>query len=716
MIFIGIVMGCNLVSEPNNMSKNSTEVHFESIGSRTVLPLYEVTEYKLYGNKKGEEETLLGTSSNMEGLKQNLENGIWDFRLEGYLSNGDLLNDALVTDITLDNTPLTISFTIEPQPSGNGNIEITLLWPESIGTINSISYILKSFSDSSEITRGVDAAINNSYTYKYNDIPKGDYFITFNLDDRCYVSELIKVYPKMNSKKSISLTTDSFNKAPVSPSNFTATVVPVNENPDDNVKVKFTWDDNSNNETGFRLYFKTPIDTIDYMDLTAGTTEFTTSTFSKADQEFYLTAENSFGESEGSNKVQLNVPCLVKIEYLGGIDSNGNTSIKEHKELGTTFTFPVAPVKKQDGITLRLTDWILNQSGPATGNKAPGSTITIDSSLNYCANWSNDVIGATGPGGGIVFYDDGSVNSDGWRYLEVLDRDTQSRSWEESIQFAESFSSNNYTDWHLPTENQLDILITTKNITHSKYYWTQDEKNNGEALSIYVSNRFEGVKLSMPKSNPFKSVIIRAFRSERETYRVYYDPNGAGGKVADNYYYENGESFKLKDSASLARNVYQKGFIGWKTQDGRIYNTGDRATIKGKDITLTAQWEEYTPGDTGPAGGIIIFDNETIHDDGWRYIEMAPREGDGDVSNWDGAIAYCDNFTLNGYSDWSLPNKDEIIHFKSSYNSYGSGKYWSSTTVEEDPTKAYFIWNPGENTRVLSKHMGHPDAKPVRKF
>lgn len=52
--------------------------------------------------------------------------------------------------------------------------------------------------------------------------------------------------------------------------------------------------------------------------------------------------------------------------------------------------------------------------------------------------------------------------------------------------------------------------------------------------------------------------------------------------------------------------------------------------------------------------------------------------------NWDNAIEYCENLTLGGYSDWYLPNKEnlETLYKQSNLlkNKLSSG-YWSSTPV-----------------------------------
>lgn len=54
--------------------------------------------------------------------------------------------------------------------------------------------------------------------------------------------------------------------------------------------------------------------------------------------------------------------------------------------------------------------------------------------------------------------------------------------------------------------------------------------------------------------------------------------------------------------------------------------------------------------------------------------------------DWDSAMAYCDNLEKGGYSDWSLPSKEVLLHF---YNGNGSSKlgdtgyFWSSTPYDD---------------------------------
>ena len=72
--------------------------------------------------------------------------------------------------------------------------------------------------------------------------------------------------------------------------------------------------------------------------------------------------------------------------------------------------------KVQDGIFLLFNGWNISANGSGTCY-TPSDTFSMGSSdITLYAQW--EVIGATGPAGGLVFYDKGAV-SDGWRYLEA---------------------------------------------------------------------------------------------------------------------------------------------------------------------------------------------------------------------------------------------------------------------------------------------------------
>lgn len=133
----------------------------------------------------------------------------------------------------------------------------------------------------------------------------------------------------------------------------------------------------------------------------------------------------------------------------------------------------------------------------------------------------------------------------------------------------------------------------------------------------------------------------------------------------------------------------------------------------------------YALGDTGPAGGIIFYDNPNWATDGWRYLEAAPTDqstgigsqwastyvptgatataiGTGkantaDIVTAQGSGSYaaqlCNDLTLGGYSDWFLPSEDELnamYQEKSAIGSFGYSIYWSSTENSYGDDKAMY--------------------------
>ena len=167
----------------------------------------------------------------------------------------------------------------------------------------------------------------------------------------------------------------------------------------------------------------------------------------------------------------------------------------------------------------------------------------------------------------------------------------------------------------------------------------------------------------------------------------------------------------------------------------------------------------YEIGDTGPAGGVIFYDDEADGVDdiaGARYLEAAPSETEWNGKEWGGhatdvngndsgvapelhgigdgeantqaivdelgsgdyAARLCWDLEHGGYDDWFLPSKDELNAIWDNIVDDGSGAnsgigvfapnlYWSSS--ENSATKAWYqdfadggqgSWGKGLNLRV----------------
>jgi len=90
----------------------------------------------------------------------------------------------------------------------------------------------------------------------------------------------------------------------------------------------------------------------------------------------------------------------------------------------------------------------------------------------------------------------------------------------------------------------------------------------------------------------------------------------------------------------------------------------------------------YKIGDTGPAGGLIFYDKGD-NSDGWQYLEAAPANFEFEA-NWNSANDMCKLLNINGFTDWRLPDRDELSFMYLNLKQKGLGgfkndSYWSST-------------------------------------
>ena len=98
-------------------------------------------------------------------------------------------------------------------------------------------------------------------------------------------------------------------------------------------------------------------------------------------------------------------------------------------------------------------------------------------------------IGDIGPGGGIVFYIEGKK---AYEVSEILGE----ANWETAKTIAKNFRGGGYSDWYLPTKDQLNLvyqnLRKTGKISGNSWHWSSSEFNIYNAWSQSFSDGFQG--------------------------------------------------------------------------------------------------------------------------------------------------------------------------------------------------------------------------------
>ena len=119
-------------------------------------------------------------------------------------------------------------------------------------------------------------------------------------------------------------------------------------------------------------------------------------------------------------------------------------------------------------------------------------------------------------------------------------------------------------------------------------------------------------------------------------------------------------------------------------------------------------------------GGGVIFDVDVRRQ---RCLVAATKDMPGHSGNWaegcftwDDAMARCSDFRDQGYSDWYLPNKKELMKLyrnKSAVGGFSAYYYWSSS--ESGAVNAWYQYFGGGSQGVDGKD-GRDWVRPVRAF
>lgn len=250
------------------------------------------------------------------------------------------------------------------------------------------------------------------------------------------------------------------------------------------------------------------------------------------------------------------------------------------------------------------------------------------------------------------------------------------------------------------------------------------------------------------------------------TYTVAYNGNGSTDgsvPVDSNTYQQGAEVTVLGNTGGLTR-INDGGtsyrFTGWNTDlsGDEASNVGVTFIMGSEDEILYAQWTAYVLRDTGPAGGLIFYDNgsytvATGTVPSWRYLEAAPSDQDylgtytvgwgcngTEISGADGtavgtgeqntidieagcttagtAADICANLILGDNSDWFLPSREELFLMYTNLKIEGVGGFESSdyrSSSENGATAAYFQDFNGGDKNSGGKTFG-ARVRAVRAF
>jgi len=179
------------------------------------------------------------------------------------------------------------------------------------------------------------------------------------------------------------------------------------------------------------------------------------------------------------------------------------------------------------------------------------------------------------------------------------------------------------------------------------------------------------------------------------------------------------------------------------------YATNSVGTAYGNVVSFTTN-STYSYGDTGPAGGMIFYDQGSVIN-GWEFLEAA--SSDQTIGYWGPntpgqpllntlssvgtgtantativaslgvgtfyAAGKCDALISGGASDWFLPSIDELTQMYLNLpdkSSFGGSSYWSSTENNLDSREAWIRPMTGNTLSTMDKGYAYIGLRCVRQF
>jgi hypothetical protein len=273
------------------------------------------------------------------------------------------------------------------------------------------------------------------------------------------------------------------------------------------------------------------------------------------------------------------------------------------------------------------------------------------------------------------------------------------------------------------------------------------------SVSLFISfygckkSKRYGIDSSSVDQLKASSVILSAFALrkgfEKISHRGFCYATHPSPEISDSIIYETGCEAETGKAGVIRAEIKNLGLH--TTYYARAFSILKKGKIiYGEQLRFTTN-DQFITGDTGPAGGLIFYENgnefmevvvtnlpaaewgckgtllkiPTIHD--MKYAKSNTEGIATECSAPGTAAKACLLFEVNGFSEWYLPTRMDLagiwkVHQKTPVSGFNpaAAVYWSSTQLDKDFAYA-FDFSSGKEVYNSVKSSLHPIIV-VRKF
>ncbi len=306
-------------------------------------------------------------------------------------------------------------------------------------------------------------------------------------------------------------------------------------------------------------------------------------------------------------------------------------------------------------------------------------------------------IGDTGPGGGIVFYNDGKMAYEVSYVLGCL-------KWGEAKKVADGYRGGGFSDWRLPTKEELNLVYQNLRkpgiITGNDWHWSSSQSSNYDhwAQSFGGGGQSSGRQSSGSYSGYHER--LRAFLGARSETSV---------NDYKHYSVRAIRSFSIDEQPQDRQENVEFGKIN-NQQELRNYQTGECGS---NPWVSWLKETDYQIGDRGPGGGIVFYN------DGKMSYEVSGVLG---RHKWGAAVGVAQNYRGGGFGDWRLPTKNELDLVYQNLRKLGiltgDETFWSSSQHDYGSNPSYWVQSFYDGVQNYYYNSGYAElsVRAVRAF